>query len=334
MIKKSHFLFLVLLWLFIFNSSLTNAAQTVPADFTFCDTGYKPLTRMFTIFANKWEEKEICWRFSTSSETPVEITYWLSMWTFNQNWVQVCDQDMTDNNEFSKLFTNQDWNVKVFTITNTQPKEIKEKIRIPLSASWMIYGCVTYKGKQATRADWKIFDIVMRKAVKLNIFAWWNADIKSSIKLLSNKWKVFSSNNKIKADLTKDNRLNLGFLIQNAGNVGQEISITWTIYNALWFEKQFTVPSQKLAWWKQSDFQTNIWVIPTYKWFFDIAITVSSTPTFDFDSTNIDAKFKQTATIEETWKIFIFSRLRVIAGILALLIIYLILRPMFKKHKQ
>jgi hypothetical protein len=240
---------------------------------------------------------------------------------------------MSDNNAFSKYIVPTNWASKTFSISAKDwHKIIKEKFKVPLWMSWIFFWCMSYQWKWISKKSWQLLDIVFRKTAKINVMIWWSAAIKSSIQLLTNKWTIFSSNNKIKAELDKNNKLNLWFLVENNGNLDQNVSIKWSIYNAMWFEKQFDIPMQTIAWTSKYEFKTNAWVLPFYKWFFKVEFSIKAEPQFWFDTTNLDAKLKETTTLEWKWQLFIFSRIWIIVWAIVILIIWMLLRPLFKKH--
>lgn len=313
----------------------TKAAGYTDALFVFCENAHLPVTsnRDLNLVMNAWEEKEVCLDFSTSSEEPVEITYWFTEWQIDSHQMKLCDNDMTDQNNFAKYFNSSEWNNRSFQIsTKDWHKIIKEKMRIPLGMSWAFFGCLAFKWKWLTKKDWQIFDMVFRKTAKINVMIWWSNTLQSQIQLLKNPWKIFSSNNRIKATLDKNNKLTLSFIVSNNWNIDQEISMSGSIYNTMGFEKEFSIQGKKVLWWSQIEVTANIWIIPFYKWPFKVDLKLIANPIFAFDTSNIDAKLKAPITIEENWQIFIFTRIRLVILLVALLIIRLIIRPLFKKH--
>jgi hypothetical protein len=322
---KKIFLSLFFFWLFFSFSK----ADIQWVYFRFCDMqNEKDQSKTITI--QPWQETEVCLNFFTTDQDPIVVKYWFSEWLLNQSEIQVCDQDMSDNNDFSKLFTSTEWK-REFTLSSWKIETVKEKIRVPLWMNGMTYWCVAYTVQADNKRAWWIFDIVVRKTANLNLFIWWDADIKSSVTLLPNNWKIFSSNDKIKAEIV-DNELLLSFLVSNQGNISQNIVISWKIYNPLWFQQRFEITSQKLIPGSSWEFVANIWAIPFYKWPFNVKFNLLSTPSFDFDSSKIDEKLKEPISISQTWQIFIFTRIWLIILAFIILILVLIFRPMFKKH--
>ncbi|MCF7834754.1 hypothetical protein K9M48_01725 [Candidatus Gracilibacteria bacterium] len=260
----------------------------------------------------------------------MEVTYGFSKGLLNENQVQICDQDMGDNNEFSKLFKNSNGN-RTFTLDSGKPITIKEKINIPLGMEGMIYGCLAYKATAVGPKAGGVFDIVIRKAVHLNLFIGGDYEIRSSIALLKNKSDIFSSNNKIKAEVI-DNELILSLIAENNSNIAQKISMNGKIYNALGFQQKFEIPEKKLIPNSSEEFTVNVGILPFYKGPFNVSIDIQGIPSFDFDTSNIDPSLKEPITIQESGKIFIFTRIWILIAILIILILVLILRPLFRKH--
>jgi len=321
-----------LLWAFGFN--ITKSEPNVQSiRLSYCEDIWKNVqddSRLITI--NQWEEKEICLDFSNSSQEKTNVFYWFTVW-FIDGWSQLCRPNVKEENEFSKIFLNDNWNIRVFPLNWGENKTIKEKIKVPIWMSWMIYWCLMY-----WIAWWEVktdmFTIVALVKRSLNLFVWWEADIVNTINILTNKWNVFSTNPKIWAQTVTGNKIILHFLIKNNWNISQNIKIDWNIYNVLWFEKPFEIQSILVEPWKEIELQSNELLLPTYKWFFDAQFTLTAEPVFGFNADHIDAKLKTPTIITQSWKIFIFSRIWVIVAIWAILVLVLIFRPIFKRHQQ
>lgn len=300
-------------------------------EFKFCENVWKWMQANKIVKIQPWESQEICLNFTSEQNEDEEITYWFIEATM-KDWIRTCQiqQKLEDENPFIKLFSNDNWNQRKIIIKANESKDIKEKINVPIWMSWMVYWCFGYKAKPVTS---KMFNIESLWVKPIDLFIWWSADIKNSIKLLNAKWNTFSSNNKIWITTDKENKIFVNLLIKNQWNVTSNVSIKWSISNALWFEKTFEIPA-KLIWiWSETEIKSEPILLPAYKWFFNISTTLTAEPKLEFNADILWEDAKKTFTIEESWQIFIFTRIWIIIGILALLIIRLILRPLFKKHK-
>lgn len=325
---KSIFTSVFLIWFII---SLANAdVQNVRIGY--CEDNGKNLqddSKLIEI--QPWEQKEICLNISNWEPNDVNVIYWFTKWFLNDAWAQLCNSNIEEENEFMKLFSNDNWNIRNINLKQWETKTIKEKITVPIWMSWMFYGCMLHK--IATPDTNKMFQIVAMVKRSLNLFIWWNGEIKNSIKLIKTDWDVFSSNNKIWARSDENNKITLNFSIKNDWNVGQNIKINWTLYNALWLEKTFEIATVLVWPWAEMELNSNPILLPTYKWLFNVSSSIEAEPVFIFNADNIDDEFKKTTTMEESTKIFIFSWLWIVAWLVILLILIMLLRPLFKKHK-
>lgn len=281
-----------------------------------------------------WETKEICLSFTSKSQSKEKVTYWFMEWYMPAQWTQVCKLEQWIDwwNAYSNLFSNNEWNQRTFILEPGEVKIVKEKINVPIWKEWMTYWCIVHKTETIDK-EWWMFNIVVLMQRYFNLFVWWNAEINNSIKLLKVKSDVRSSNRNLWIKINWD-KISTNFLIKNDWNISQTISIKWTIYNALWFEKEFEIPATTLSPWIETNIESESFLIPSYKWFFTISSEIISEPKFEFNPSEIDDALKQPKTIEESSKIFLFSRIRLIIWTVALIIIIMLLRPLLKKHHQ
>lgn len=300
---------------------------------TYCENiGKKILDDNKLVTIAPWWESEICLNFSSNQDTPVNVTYGFAEWFLNDRGTQLCNVNIEEPNSFNSLFSNDNGNIRTISLQPWENKTIKEKIFVPLGMSGMIYGCMLHK-IEAPKWD-GMFSVVAMVKRHLNIFVWWDADISKWVELLKSPWDKLSSNNKLWVRLTPDGRATLSFLVKNAGNISQNIQVAWNIYNALWFEKTFET-AWVLVWpWQETEIQSESFILPSYKWFFSISMDMTATPSFSFNTDGLDPAIKEPTTISQTWKLFIFSWIWLIVWAFVLIVVVLILRPLFKKHKQ
>ena len=252
----------------------------------------------------------------------VAFDYWFSrsgIWNG-----RYCDGDIGTGNSFSMLIP---WTKPRTVIIGPMTGLIvEEKIVIPPGMSGLQLGCIGYNlWVPENKLVWGMFSLKIRKVGYIDIMVGWESSVKSSIKVLDTVWGVFSTNKKVKAEVDGQNRLKLGFLIENAGNISQNISITGTITNMLGFEKDFSITTQQIAPGSTSELKANVGILPIYKWLYNISFNIQNTPQFIFPIAN--EKLKQPWYMSDTASIFIFSRIRVVVLIIVLLLLYKLFAP-------
>ncbi|MFZ2151051.1 MAG: hypothetical protein WAZ12_01945 [Candidatus Absconditicoccaceae bacterium] len=334
MFKKVFILSFIVFFVSIFNFNITKAVPNVQdIRLNYCEDMGKNIqddSRLINI--KPGEEKELCLDFSNSSQEDANVFYGFTV-GFIDNGSQLCRPNVKEENDFSKFFSNDNGNIRVFPLKSGENKMIKEKIKTPLGMSGMSYGCLMY-GIAGGEAKTQMFTIVALVKRSLNLFIGGDADINRTIDILKNKGDIFSTNSKIGAKTTNDGKITLNFKIKNNGNISQNIKINGNMYNVLGYEKIFEVASVLVGPGKEIELKSNELLLPVYKGFFDTQFTLTAEPVFGFNTDNLDAKFKTPTIITETGKIFIFSRIWIIVALVAIIVLVLIFRPLFKKHQQ
>lgn len=279
-----------------------------------------------TIYVEPGKENKV--RFCVYNENPTEripIKYFFNTATYNSVGNRVCNEktDQWDYN-LESIPLKEDNTIMVEPL---EKKMIENDIIIPPGVkNWLQMGCLRIEIAWSKTIDMGgMFFLKVSKAFDLDLVIWWTTAIKSSIKLLNTTGWIYSTDKKIKAQVDKDKNLNLWFLIENNGNITQNVSITGKIYNDFGFEKEFVITGQNV--WPQiiKVLNTNIWLFPSYKWLFYIKYTVTNDPQFNFDVS--DQKFKEKWYITGRANIFMFSWIFVIVIILVILFIYRIIVP-------
>ncbi|HCB51961.1 TPA: hypothetical protein DEP21_05370 [Patescibacteria group bacterium] len=110
-----------------------------------------------------------------------------------------------------------------------------------------------------------MFKIIVRKASFLNLFVGGDAVVRKSISLGDLTGGVFSTNAKVKAEVADDNTVTLSFLLQNNGNVVQNVALSGMIYNFLGFQKPFDAGTKKLMPGESTLVSINAGILPSYK---------------------------------------------------------------------
>ena len=234
-----------------------------------------------------------------------------------------CQANNGTGNKFSLLIpSTKPRNITIGPMTG---QTIEEKIVIPPGMSGLQLGCLGYNlWVPENKLVWWMFALKIRKVWYIDIMIGWESTVKSSIKVLDTTWGIFSTNKKVKAEIDAQNRLKLSFLIENQGNISQNITITGTINNMLAFEKEFSI-SQTITPGSTSNFNVDAGMLPVYKWLYSINFNVQNTPQFVFPIAN--EKLKQPWYISGTASIFIFSRIRIVVLVILLLILYKLFAP-------
>lgn len=294
----------------------------------FCDK-IGDLTFKKTIYAEPWKENKVSFCIYNNSAKKIPVTYGFNSAAFNWVWTRVC-QENTDTEKHELVLIPKTTDRTIF-LKPGEAKMIEEGIVIPpWMNTWIQMWCLTAEiwwGASGINM-WSMFFLKVRKAFDLDIILWWVAAIENNIKILNTTWWAYSTNKQVKAEVDDENNLKLSFLIANNGNIGQNIIITGKVYNALGFEKEFVANSQTIVPNATNEITADVWLLPSYKWLLSVKYHVQNDPQFTFE---VDQNLKKSWYISGTAKIFIFSRIRVIALIVLLFIVYKMFAP--KKTK-
>lgn len=324
MYKKVLFSFVLVGLLFLWSSK----ADVQDVSFKFCDDTENEAFGAWkkTFFVTPGKETEICMYFATSSEKPRKVVYGFTKAESREVGAAVCDSDKWPNNDFSKYFTNAE--PREFVIDKDSPKTIKEKVLLPIGMSGVQYGCLAYSLSEYQWTNlWGMFNLVINRVFPISLFVGDGDNIKNAVTFIDTKGGAYTTNKIVKAIVDKENNLKLNFLIKNEWNVSENIEITGSIYNILWFEKSFSAQVNNLAPWKEQEVVASVWVIPFYKWFFTTKVNLTYGPNFDFDASTLSDVVKQWGTINEKAQIYVFSWVTLIIAIIVLLIVVKLCMP-------
>lgn len=269
------------------------------------------------------QDKKLCLYVANDWPKKMVFEYGFTAWWTTSEGTHTCLGDTNTGNVFSMLIPRtKDRSVTLDPMSN---KTIEENIVIPPGMNGLQLGCLVFNLKEpATSNIWWVFSMVVRKARILDIVIWWESVVKSSVKVLDSSWGTFTTNKRIKAEVDQDNNMKLSFLVQNDGNIVQEVMITWKIYNMLGFQKDFAV-NNNIAPWATSNISVDVGILPIYKWLFNVKTNIKNNPQFSFPVSN--EKLKQSGYTTENGNVFIFSRILVIAVIVVLFILYRVFFP-------
>ena len=315
----------VLLSFAVFGAFTVVKADASDISLTLCDDSYKDF------MLDSGEEKDFCFTLKNKSSEEYIITYGFTESIINNIWRQLCNGWVSADNSFSAIFAKPE--PKDIEIGSGESKTITEKIRIPVGMTGTVYGCVSYTVKgSAHQTKWSIFEVLISRTLPLKIFIGKMADIKNDVKLIANRGGVFTTNNKIKANMDSEDNLNISFMVENKWNVEQSVVITGKVYNILWFEKEFTVPAKTVSVNGTGEFIANVGILPFYKWFFSVKINMESTPSFAFNTDGLDEEITKWTLHKDSGNIYIYSWTSIIILILLVVIIIRIL-PLRSKKK-
>lgn len=333
MIKKVVVWSLVLIWSLLGMAANFSYAQVyTEADMKavtvrFCGEGTWASSHDGVVYVEPWKESVVRLCVTNAWEKKVQFQYGFSVSKNDKG--RVCYSDISTGNEFSVLIPQT--KSRTITIDPMSEQIIEENVVIPPGMSWAQLGCLMYKLlKPEHMLVGGMFNLEINKYGYLDIVVGWESDVKSSIELLPMDWGVFSTNNKVKAQIDEENNITLQFAIKNDWNVSQNIQITGIITNMLGFQQVFSIPSKIISPWTENEIIGDVGVLPSYKWFYTIKFFVQSDPQFLFKILN--EELKKPWYITENAKIFIFSWIRVIIVILLTLFMYKIIVP--KKVKS
>lgn len=287
----------------------------------FCDK-VGDLDLQKTIYIGTWETGKLrfCVYNQSAKEIPVKYTFTTA--AYNSVGNRTCGNDEL------VLIPKQD--SRTISLPPFQMIMINEEIVVPPGMKWYQMGCLTAEVGVNEAIDlWGMFFLTMRKAFDFDIMIGGMADVQSKITILPTTGGIFSTNKQIKAQIDEENHLHLSFLVQNEGNVIQNMIVTGKVYNSLWFEKEFSIDPTSIQPKTIGEMTTDVWLLPSYKWLFSVKFTIQNQPQFMFEIE--DEKMKQIWSITQEATLFAFSWIIVAILLAALLLLYKIFAPKRKK---
>ncbi len=292
---------------------------------SFCNDWTDKITYDYTAVLEPWAKKDLCILAKNDSSEDIVIQYSFPKASFSPWWNQICE--LWD--DFSKFFLENSNRTLVVSWLSTVV--LKETIFAPIGMSWMSYGCLVYQVADVNSNNWWMFNFVVRKALNLKLFIWGESTIDKSLEFLTASWSIYSMNKNISAGFNEYGDLFLNLNVKNKWNITQNISLEGVVSNFLGFQKEFSIPIKKVMPGELYSISQKIWILPSYKWLFSIALTLKGEPVFEFDPSSIDDKYKQPIVIREETSIFVFSWIYVVIAIFVILFLIKILIPKKKK---
>lgn len=141
----------------------------------FCNEWLEPnnLTPKSLITAQAGQIKKFCVMFFNNLEKDMNFYVWFSEAKKNDYNEWYCDEDMTNNN-YSKLIREDFSTMKILVKPHTQAYQ-KFTLAIPETATWSIYGCLSYTiDGWYTHNTGEIFGLMIRKTayMETNLTGW------------------------------------------------------------------------------------------------------------------------------------------------------------------
>ena len=187
----------------------------------------------------------------------------------------------------------------------------------------MSHGCISYYiNSEQNNSDGVA--MVFRKVNRIDVLVWWT-EVSSRIKIKD----VF---------YTWDNYIDrLWFQIENNGNIGQEVTITWVIKWRFGYQEDFDLWSFKLWAGESVVVYTNELHIPWYKWLFHANSYISNEPNVDFSiahSNIYDNEYSVAGTVLVHVPFFLWNWWLVILMALLVILLIAVIRRISRMYKH
>ncbi len=247
------------------------------------------------LIAKAWTNSDICINFSNNSLKDTTISIDFVDGVITPTWESACFSAEKPKPNFGQYIENYDTKL---AIPGNSSIEQHFKIQYPVGYSWVSHGCLGYSIDNTKNiAGW--ISMIFRKTHTIDILVGWT---KINSKLIIQNAKY------------SDNKLI--FTVENQWNITQNISITGTISNLLWYSQEFNTESTDIQANSETIIATSELMLPQYKWFFSINSNIYYHPKFNFDITNhnIDTQYTTPGTVS-IFKLLILRNWYYIAGL-------------------
>jgi len=253
-------------------------------------------------------DTDICINFSNNSLQDTTVSIDFTDWVITPTWESACFSAEKPKPNFGQYI--ESYNTKLAIPGNSTIKQ-HFKINYPVWYSWVSHGCLGYSIDNTKNIAWWI-SMIFRKTHTIDILVGWT-EISSKLTIQNAK---YSGNQLI-------------FTVENQWNITQNISITGTISNLIWYKQAFNTESTDIQANSETIITTSKLMLPQYKWFFSINSNIYYHPKFNFDITNhnIDTQYTTPGTVS-IFKLLILRNWYYITGlsIIALLIAIIVIR--------
>lgn len=277
------------------------------------------------------EQKTLCNVFINDSEYDITVKYSYVEATIGNSWMPNCS---INGGKFAALISPS--GPLSFVVPAKSHIVREDKMFLPPGMeAGVMRGCLWYgieSIKWVNNTSTSMFKIENRKVILYEVLVGWASSIKNAVSWERAQSDVFITNKKIKVQKTEE-WIIVSATIKNDSNVDQIINLTGKIYNFLWFEKEFAIKDKKIWPFQTVELPTTIEVIPTYKWIFDVKISVSYIPSLAFEWFDLPEEITKWGNFYETAKIFIFSRYALGVIVIILLVLRSIIKSILPKKK-
>ena len=296
-----------------------------------CDQWLESLSVTSSLTLDATETKTLCNMFMNESDFPITIKY---------NYVESEIWDVGTPNcelnewKFANLITIPESSTFTIPAHGNIVRYDKMLLR-PGMSGWLIHWCLAYAlvSVQSSGETIPMFKIQYRKVLLYNVLIGGQSKIENSVSLESQKSDVYITDKKIKVSSNNQWGITISAIIKNNGNVDQIITLTGKISNFLWFQKDISLGEKKIGPYQTLELPITIDTIPSYKWLFNFVISITHTPSLAFADFNLPAETLKWGIFYETWTFFVFSRYIIWVVILALLILWLLIKNILPKKK-
>ena len=243
--------------------TFTTAQNIGDIEASFCNPNQSE--KEIDLVTKAWTDTDICIDFSNNSLQDTSISIDFADGTITPTWERACLSADKAKPNFGQYI--QDYDKKLVIPANTSIQQ-HFKTKYPVWYSGVSHGCLWYSIDNSDKVAWWI-NIVFRKTHAIDILVWGTKiNSKLIIKNANYSWNK------------------LIFTVENQWNVTQNISITGSVSNLLWYKQEFTTDSIDIQANSKTIINTSEINLPTYKWFFSINSNISYQPKFNFDITN------------------------------------------------
>ncbi len=282
---------------------------------------------------NSTETKTLCNVFINESDFPITVKYAYVNAGIGEDGRPSCELVGW---KFGSFVTTTD--PTTFTIPANSNVVKYDKMFVPPGMSgWLIHWCLGYGLESIplqAGEEVPMFRIETRKVILYDVFVGWESKIENSVSLEQENSENYITNKKLGVAVDKEWKHKVSVIIKNNGNIDQIISITGKVSNFLWFEKEFSLEKRRVGPHQTAKLEFTIGEIPSYKWFFDVKMDISYTPSLAFADFWLSAEALKWGVFNETWMFFVFSWYVVWILVFILLFFWVIIKNILPRKKQ
>ena len=302
--------------LLLWSISFIHAQSLWYIEASFCNSNQE---NQVDIIANTEQETDICINFKNISDEDITINIDFVDWALSSVWEKSCGIPEDENPRFKPFVQNFEKELTIWWHSTVQKNY---KVIFPMWYTWISHGCLTYSIADNS-TWWWLIRLVSRKTHSIDILVWWEkVESKISIKKAFITWDI--------------NWYRLAFIVENIGNINQNISITWIIKNWFGYNYDYSVWDTVINAKSTQILMTKDIAIPSYKWLFTTKSALAFTPIFDFDITsdNGSNEYSLPWVVNISNTIILWNRILIVwISIIILLILVIIIKTILRKKK-